>query len=246
MVLVLRFVALVRAAFVVRFAIAWRRSDAARRAARPAIPRTGEAGAPRGVTSAGVLVRRASTTSGARRARPSGLATGFTLVELAIVMLIVGVLALLALPGYRAWIERQERLDLANRLVASLDVARSEAMKHGSRVNLCKSVDGTACRTTGGWEGGWLVFHDDDGDGRRAADETVVRVEHPPARGLTARANRPLADYVSFTALGHARQLDGALQMGTITICRPGERPVAVVLANTGRVRVDEGAGRCP
>jgi type IV fimbrial biogenesis protein FimT len=170
---------------------------------------------------------------------------GFTLLELAIALLLMTSLWLLALPAWRAWIARAERMDLAERLAASLALARSEAMKHGSRVNLCKSPDGVACRTSGGWESGWLVYLDDDRDGALAPGEAVLRHEVPPPRGLTARANRPLADYVSFTALGHARLLNGALQMGTFTVCRAGEPALHVVLANTGRVRIEDARERC-
>ena len=73
-----------------------------------------------------------------------------------------------------------------------------------------------------------------------------MRWERPPPRRITATGNRPLADYVSFTSAGHARMLSGALQMGTFTVCRTGEPAIAVVLANTGRVRVEETTARCP
>jgi type IV fimbrial biogenesis protein FimT len=60
------------------------------------------------------------------------------------------------------------------------------------------------------------------------------------------RANRPLAEYVSYTGIGHARMLNGALQMGTFTVCRSGHRALDVVLAGSGRVRVDKTGRRCP
>ena len=169
-----------------------------------------------------------------------------TLVELVVALGIASALVLLALPEYRAWMARQQRMDLAQRLAASMALARSEAVKHGSRVNVCKSADGRVCRTSGGWESGWLVYYDDDRDGELGADEHVVRREVPPPRSIAVEANRPLAEYVSFTPLGHARMLNGALQMGTFTVCQSGARALHVVLANTGRVRIDEGPESCP
>ena len=44
---------------------------------------------------------------------------------------------------------------------------------------------------------------------------------------------------MSYTSLGHARMLNGALQMGTFTVCRSGQRALHVVLANSGRVRTE-------
>ena len=67
----------------------------------------------------------------------------------------------------------------------------------------------------------------------------------PGRAGTTIHANRPLAEYVSFTSLGHARRHDGALQMGTFTLCRTGQSAVKVVLANSGRVRVEATAEAC-
>ena len=54
-----------------------------------------------------------------------------------------------------------------------------------------------------------------------------------------------MSQYVSYTSYGHARMTNGALQMGTLTVCRPGSKAVDVVLANGGRVRVDRTKAKC-
>jgi len=51
---------------------------------------------------------------------------------------------------------------------------------------------------------------------------------------------------VSYTPLGRARMLNGALQMGTFTLCRSGQNALEIVLANSGRVRVVKTGDRCP
>jgi len=40
--------------------------------------------------------------------------------------------------------------------------------------------------------------------------------------------------------------LNGALQMGTFTVCKPGRRAVEVVLVASGRVRIDRIKTICP
>ena len=68
-----------------------------------------------------------------------------------------------------------------------------------------------------------------------------------PARaGIVIAGNRPVADYISFTSIGHARRHDGALQMGTFTVCRRGQSAQKIVLANSGRVRLDVTGEACP
>jgi hypothetical protein len=45
---------------------------------------------------------------------------------------------------------------------------------------------------------------------------------------------------------GHTRLVSGALQMGTFTVCMPGQDVIEVVLANGGRPRIQEMPARCP
>jgi type IV fimbrial biogenesis protein FimT len=59
------------------------------------------------------------------------------------------------------------------------------------------------------------------------------------------RGNAPVQSYVSYTNLGHARTLTGALQMGTLVVCKPGLDALNVVLANSGRTRIDKTHNRC-
>jgi hypothetical protein len=51
---------------------------------------------------------------------------------------------------------------------------------------------------------------------------------------------------VSYTAFGYARLLSGALQMGTFGVCKSGQKAIHVVLANSGRVRIDRTGAPCP
>ncbi len=174
---------------------------------------------------------------------------GWTLVELMIALALAGIVLSLAVPGYRDWIATYQLTSRAEQLAGSLALARAEAIKRGSRVNLCRAADGRHCADAAarapGWEAGWLVFVDADRDGRNAAHEPVLRAEGAAAEGIEVRANRPVEDYVSFTGLGHARLLNGGLQMGTFTLCRRGVPARRVVLANSGRVRVEKSRDAC-
>ena len=58
--------------------------------------------------------------------------------------------------------------------------------------------------------------------------------------------NAPVADYVSYTSLGFARLRTARLQMGTFSVCSPRQRALHVVLANSGRVRIDRTTIPCP
>jgi len=170
---------------------------------------------------------------------------GVSLLELLTSLAIASLLVMLGVPGYRAWVADLEMRDRIEALVVTMSRARSEALKRQARVALCPSSDATHCATGGRWEDGWIVFADQNDDGERDDDETIIAAEPPSRPGITIRGNKPVSDYVSYTSYGHTRMANGALQMGTLTVCRPGSRAVDVVLANGGRVRVDRTKTKC-
>jgi type IV fimbrial biogenesis protein FimT len=180
-----------------------------------------------------------------QRRAPNRAAPGFSLIELMLGLVIFGLLFAFAPPAYRDWIASQQLANHARFIVNTLEQARSEAIKHGYRVNVCKTRDGHACADDGGWEAGWLVFVDENRNGLADPDELVLRREGPVGDEITVRGNHPVEDYVSYTSLGHARLLNGALQMGTFIVCKPGQKALHVVLANSGRLRIEKTRDAC-
>jgi type IV fimbrial biogenesis protein FimT len=178
-----------------------------------------------------------------RRHRP---APGFSLVELLIGLAVAGLLAWMAGPVFHDWLVKYRQLSHAQALAGAMTLARSEAAKRGSRVNLCKSADRRNCTNAGGWEAGWLVFADPDDDGTVASPADIVRNQGPAPGNVTIAGNAPVANYVSYTSMGFARLRNGALQMGTFAVCSPRQRAIHVVLANSGRVRIEHTAIPCP
>jgi len=183
---------------------------------------------------------RVSTAAKSREMR------GFGLIELLVALGIGTALLVLAVNGHQVWIADLQLRDRVESLVSAMSLARSEALKRNARVNICPSSDGAHCTPKCRWELGWIIFADENGDGDRDDNEMLIRVQGPAYAGIVVSANAPVADYVSYTGFGHARRANGALQMGTFTVCRPGSSAVNVVLANGGRVRVDRSRVACP
>jgi type IV fimbrial biogenesis protein FimT len=164
---------------------------------------------------------------------------GFTLLELLVALALTGILFAVGLPTWGTWMSEQALADRADALLHSLDHARSEALKRGMRVNVCPNASGACPGPAATWDSGWSV--------RPGADNAApISRERGASPGITIRGNRPVADYVSYTSLGYARRIDGGLQMGTFTICKPGHKARKVIVANSGRARVETTTEACP
>lgn len=90
------------------------------------------------------------------QAPPLSAQSGFTLIELMVVAVLVAILAMLATPS---WNEMRIRAALrtgVNDLTSSLQFARSEAVRLNSPVTVCPSNDGASCTNTP-FELGWIV-----------------------------------------------------------------------------------------
>ena len=172
--------------------------------------------------------------------RPARQPSGLTLLELMIGLAIGAIVCALGVPAFGTWFAGQQVQDRAEALLHTLDLARSEAVKHGDRVDVCPA-GGTCDAGALPWEAGWIVVPDANRDASRA-----IARERPASDGVTIRGNRPVADYVSYTSAGYARRIDGALQMGTFTVCRRGHKARKVILANSGRARIERTADACP
>lgn len=145
---------------------------------------------------------------------------GTSLVEILAVLAVLSILLAGAVTGLQE-VGRGMRLSAAAyRLLAELNLARSEAIKRNARVVLCKSADGESCAAGGGWEQGWIVFHDANNNALRETGETLIRRGEGVPGALRIAGNETVARYVSFSPFGGTRLTSGAFQAGTITLCR--------------------------
>lgn len=188
---------------------------------------------------------------------------GFTLIELIVVLLVVGVLAGIAFPNFRPFIQNQRISAQANDLVTDLAFARSEAIKRAVPVTVCKTLNPSpasgspTCDSTATtpWTTGRIVFVDkanstvastDDGNGViDNSNEEILRVR----QALEGDQNRlkgessanDNANRVTFNPDGTRKQITGGSAGETQWILcdkRGFKQGRAIVINSVGRARV--------
>jgi type IV fimbrial biogenesis protein FimT len=143
---------------------------------------------------------------------------GFTLYELLITVLVVGVILTFAVPNMQGFAQNSRMTSTANDLHAAFHLARSESSRAKTNITICPSADGSSCGGT--WQEGYIVFVDEDGDLARAgATETVLRSHGAIAEGVSmAIANG--ATYFSYASTGLGRpNVNGNTAVSQVVMC---------------------------
>lgn len=183
---------------------------------------------------------------------------GFTLVELLVTVAVLAVLLGIAVPSFQTMMANSQLSSRTNDMVGALSLARSEAIRRGARITLCKSSDGASCSTSGDWAQGWIAFVDATRSGTDASvdsGETVIQVHQGNADAVSVKGSSNVSNYVSFASDGRAKLMDGASQTGTLRACSSSgavtndSRARSIEISATGRISsstVSGVAASCP
>jgi type IV fimbrial biogenesis protein FimT len=170
-------------------------------------------------------------------------AAGFTLIELMIVIAVASILAGSAIPSMKSMLRSVRLSSATNDFVGALTLTRSEAIIHHGRAVMCKSQDGASCAASGGWEQGWIIFHDADGDGIRDTSEPIVSRQQALGPGVKVTGNQNVSRYISYSATGVTRLQGGGFQAGTLVVCNQSANATEareIILSSAGRPRVQK------
>ena len=162
---------------------------------------------------------------------------GFTLLELMVVLVLVGVLAALAAPSFQSLFRESRVTSFTNDFVSSLYFARSLSISQARRTTLCTSRDGMHCEKGIHWSSGWLLFEDDANFGEIDPGEKILWFHEKLPDAFQLKGNRSVQNYISYTPEGSARSKNGGFQAGTITLSVVDVKR-KIILGSGGRVRV--------
>lgn len=151
------------------------------------------------------------------------------MIELMVALAVLGIAVAIAVPSYDTLITTNRMAGKINEFVASLHLARSEAIKQGQNVRVCTSLDGATCNAANDWTQGWIVRVDTSG--------AVLKVYPALSGGDTLVGDGNTGDAIRFDRNGFA--LGGF--NGTTVLCDNQSdlsKARAVIVATTGRVRL--------
>lgn len=141
---------------------------------------------------------------------------GFTLVELLIVLALTAILLAVGLPQLSQFSASRAMGSHVALLASAMRLARSEAIKRGTRVTVCPSMDpesagGPACN--GGandWASGWVIFSDLGVANAIDGNDRVVRVQGPlsDSGGIQSLGGTAVNFFPNGIALGGQRTFD--------------------------------------
>ena len=157
----------------------------------------------------------------------------------------------IGVPSFRDMIRNNRLTAHTNELVASLNLARSEAVKQNATVSVCKSKNGTQCNNCAGgagggvgWKEGWIVFSNDKPGGDAGCvdspEEQVIRVYGALPGKIVLNPANNFANYISYLASGKSNNL------GNFVLCDDSETneekklksAKVIIIDQTGRIRV--------
>ena len=161
--------------------------------------------------------------------------TGFTLIELLVTLAIAVIVLSVGVPTFRGVVADNGMVADTNRFVASINLARSSAVRYQRNAVICASTSWNASTPTctGGtdWSNGWVVFVDKDRDNAIDADEVIAVNE--PLSDNRSFASGAVASF-SYNARGFVDNADN------LTLCdnRSGETGRQIRINAAGRISV--------
>jgi type IV fimbrial biogenesis protein FimT len=130
-----------------------------------------------------------------------GARRGFSAIELMAIVAIVCILLAAGVPSLAGLIRREKLTTSANMLFAAVNLARSEAIRRGRRVDLVPAGE------RGNWRDGWIVFIDGNGNQRPDSGETIVQrypeVDHDMR--IVASFTDSKVQYLAYSGSGRTR-----------------------------------------
>jgi type IV fimbrial biogenesis protein FimT len=149
-----------------------------------------------------------------RTAAPHGSMKGFTLIEVLVTTAMIGVLMALAAPSFTEQIRRYRVDATREELLASIQLARMEALRQGQLVVMTRRTDCQPTPTANNdWSCGWQTFVDRDADNTIDSNEPITQTVDPPQGMSVIKNNVSPVTRIVFSRFGQISVLGQAFEI---------------------------------
>ena len=176
---------------------------------------------------------------------------GYTLPEVLIILVIVGILVAFAVPNYNIFIKNQAIVSTSNEIMSTLQTARSEAIKRGLSVTACFKVleKGKQCQDPGITTNNInyiYVFVDTNNNNDRDSGEEILFTSNSLNQNIIYKQNkvdaRNLGGSIKFDSRGKA-EFEAGLSRKTayLAICddrKDNASARLITISQTGRTSI--------
>lgn len=167
--------------------------------------------------------------------------TGFTLTEFAVTMAVAALFLTMAVPSYYTMLQNNRASYIVNKLAASLNFARMEAIKRGVKVSVCSAGNAalTTCGNGSQWAQGWIVFLDADNNNAIDSNNDLVKVSEALPAGAAVTSNQSIVSYDSSGFVS-----SGVLNMSMSASGCNGTNARQLTVSASGRISIAK--ANCP
>lgn len=125
---------------------------------------------------------------------------GYTMIELMTVLAIAMILLAVGVPSFNSLLQAHRMTTTVNNFFAAVNLARSEAIHRGVRVDLVPA-DGID------WAKGWIVLVDQNGDQNADPGEQIIFSHGPVPKGLAIKSGftDSKKPYLAYNGAGRTR-----------------------------------------
>ncbi len=157
---------------------------------------------------------------------------GFTIIELMVTLVVIGVILTIAVPSFVGWIQDNKLNSYTRSLVSALQLARSEAVSRHTGVTVRKGSP----QTPTNWTSGFHIYTDPEGNSGFDADsDTIIKSVDFNVDGLVVETSSSGENFVSFNGSGTLNESSPV----TITLCNGNGKGRLISINRVGRVSLD-------
>lgn len=160
--------------------------------------------------------------------------SGFTLLEMMVTVSLVAIVSGLAVPSIGVWLDNARVDGAANNFVASIGMARTEAVRRG------QSVQVLPITLTTDWSKGWCVRIVGGAVSCNSTDTNVVYTSEKPAPSLKMQ----FYGWNQFTFLATGSRAAAGMADVPILFCSPkgsGRQVTLTIMGNTKYTKLNSG-----